>query len=247
MSTLLSTPCYIIVVQDNESSEYYYHKVLPSWQKLGINPIRFIATEPNTLPSWPLNFSKEGCRQKVFDEKGIVKEFTPTEKACWYSHYRLWKKAASRNRRMLILEHDAMVVNPAYIVDKPDYDFWQLGKFMCAYFISPELARWLCYMIEQGEEIITLGPMGFLFDFTRPHRTFVYKHPSGRDWKTRWTVSPGKWVYGVKQAYSYQVKNTIQHWEGTAAEPYAKEFEVLFKYAPELIIDSAPTAANPAA
>lgn len=234
----MTTRCFVIVIRNHPASERYFKTILPSWTNIGWYLERFDATTPDSLPSWPLNFDPDGCKQKAFTDRGFAKQFTPTEKACWYSHYLLWKKCAEMNERILILEHDAMVVDPSLIKDRPDYDFWQVGTFLSAYFIAPELARWLCYKLEQGEKVITLGALGFLHDFTKKHRKFVYLHPSGREWKTRWTENLHPIHYGVKQAYIPEVKNTIDHWEGTAAEPYADEFGRLFKYRPELIIES---------
>jgi len=135
------------------------------------------------------------------------KDFTPSEKACWYSHYTMWKRISTTNERSLIIEHDALLLDE--IADDVSKDFMKFGTHMEAYVMSPELATYLCTRIEEGTVIVTLGPQGFLHDFTIPRRN------TGRPWNIDFTVR-----HIVRQLYDESLGLTINHWEGT---PYEDE------------------------
>jgi len=193
---------YAIVIRGNETSENYWERVEPSWLKQNIHPTRFDAITPDTLPCGPLVFHAAGCQMD-----GIMnKEFTPTELACWYSHYTLWKRISESNERSLVLEHDALLLEE--FVDNPTLDFYKLGAHMEAYVMSPELATYLCKRLEEGTIIVTLGPQGFLHDFTIPRRN-THHRP--------WVIE-----YGIKtivrQLFDESLGITINHWNGTPYE-----------------------------
>lgn len=171
MNHLSELPTYMIVIEGNETSEYYADYVTPLWNKLDINITRFSAVTPNTLDNYSLVF---GNRQ----DNNVTS--TPTERASTCSHYLLWKKCIELNQRIFILEHDAypepMVGDNFYDDDR--YDYYGFAPGNAAYVINPTFARYMCNMLESITicggtlaQIHHLGnkePWKLLHNFTKP-------------------------------------------------------------------------------
>ena len=133
---------WMIQIPDNPISMYYRGRVEQSWWDHGYHINYFNAVTPETMSKFKfLNFDKK---------RGTI-EFTPTEKAVWYSHVEMWARA--RRRPILIIEHDAMLLKPI-----PDELFHQhqmivFGKTYneehgiyqklpgLAYYLTPTIAR----------------------------------------------------------------------------------------------------------
>ena len=74
----------MIRVKGHETSEAYANYCAESWRKHNFNFRFYDAITPATVDAQSgLTFGKKGRR-----------ELTPTEKACFYSQYNLWKKCA---------------------------------------------------------------------------------------------------------------------------------------------------------
>lgn len=153
--------CFIIVIRDNKTSEFYYNKVLPIWNEIGIYPKRFDAITPNNLPSEPLKFHKNYAAKYAF-MKG--KQFTETEKSCFYSHFLLWKKCVELNKKILILEHDTVPFNPKLLFYREPVWFKTFDKgAMGCYVIDPFFAKLgILRILNQG---VCSGPLGELQHF----------------------------------------------------------------------------------
>ena len=99
---------FMIVMKDNPVSMYYRGRVEESWTRAGYKLEMFDAVTPETLhkqePQFKFGIKKVG--------RGAPRELTDTEKAIWYSHRALWKLAASKRGPIIIIEHDAMLVEP---------------------------------------------------------------------------------------------------------------------------------------
>lgn len=94
----------MIVLSDCPKSQYYSKICVERWEELGYNISLFEGTTPDTL----------GDELEFLDAKGTSgKPFTPTEKAIWYSHFRLWQT----------------VKEPTYIIEHDTYPFRKLPKF----------------------------------------------------------------------------------------------------------------------
>jgi len=89
---------WMIQMPNNPRSMYYRGRVEESWKDYNLNFFNAITPEDNDKNY--LDFAKK--RGKI--------EFTPTEKAVWYSHVEMWARA--RSKPILIIEHDAMLVEP---------------------------------------------------------------------------------------------------------------------------------------
>lgn len=94
----------MIVLSDCPKSQYYSKICVERWEELGYNISLFEGTTPDTL----------GDELEFLDAKGTSgNPFTPTEKAIWYSHFRLWQT----------------VKEPTYIIEHDTYPFRKLPKF----------------------------------------------------------------------------------------------------------------------
>jgi hypothetical protein len=139
---------WMIQIPDNPISMYYRGRVEKSWREYNLKFFNAITPENNTKDY--LNFGKK--RDKI--------EFTPTEKAVWYSHVELWAKA--RTKPILIIEHDAMLYEPI-----PD-DIWE-SDMACighcyrngerktlaglSYYLTPKVARNMVAGVKQTKNI----------------------------------------------------------------------------------------------
>lgn len=204
---------YIIVVKDNPASEYYYNLVLPLWHQLGIQPTRFDAHTPQTI-SPDLIFGD--CYFAGYDGKGHKKQHTPTEKACFSSHYALWNKCWDNGSRMLILEHDAYPVDSSRIFDNEDFAFYGLARGMGAYVIAPSLAGVLVDRIQYHKDVIDTGPLGFI--------DYACRQQFKRGIRKEMKMSAGDirdMNMPVRHAFNPQYGLTIDHYTGTDLESTA--------------------------
>tara|TARA_R110002167_G_scaffold159508_1_gene355138 strand:- start:2090 stop:2695 length:606 start_codon:yes stop_codon:yes gene_type:complete len=100
-------PVYVITMTHNSISRYYTNRIKESWFALGYSNLKFVeAIVPETIKDRcpiKLNFDKIRRGKKVRD-------FTPTEKAVWYSHYYLWRRIRRLKRNAIIIEHDNMLL-----------------------------------------------------------------------------------------------------------------------------------------
>lgn len=204
---------YIIVVNGDRASEYYYNLVLPKWHQLGIQPKKFNACTPTTI-SPDLTF--DYCNFYGFDGKGYRKQYTPTEKACFSSHYMLWNMCWELGSRMLILEHDAYPLNLQKICDDEQYDFYGLARGMGAYVISPSLAGILVDRIQTHKDVIDTGPLGFI-DYVCEYRSElgIRKELRMRAGEASNLNMP------VRHVFNPEYGLTIDHYTGTDLEQTA--------------------------
>jgi len=94
----------MIALSDCPKSQYYSKICVERWGELGYNISLFQGTTPDTL----------GDELEFADIKMTSKTpFTPTEKAIWYSHFRVWQT----------------VKEPTYIIEHDTYPFRSLPEF----------------------------------------------------------------------------------------------------------------------
>lgn len=96
----------MIYLPHNEVSVFFKDRVMPSWNRNGYHVDLFEGTVPADLKDLDiLDFVY------LPDRKIEVKrrDFTETEKAVWYSHYRLWEKCVELNEPIIVIEHDSQL------------------------------------------------------------------------------------------------------------------------------------------
>jgi len=94
----------MIALSDCPKSQYYSKICVERWEELGYNISLFEGTTPDTLGD-ELPFAE---RKQT---SGNV--FTPTEKAIWYSHFRLWQS----------------IEEPTYVIEHDTYPYRRLPDF----------------------------------------------------------------------------------------------------------------------
>ena len=208
MNSLHQLKSYIIVVRDNEPSEYYYNLVLPKWHDLGIFPERFEATTPDTLCE-ELEFGV--AHFNGFDYKGYKKTITPTERACFCSHYRLWQRCWELGERILILEHDAYPYSPEHIIDDPSMDYYSLARGTGAYIISPQLA---CYFLLSLDKSPYVEDTNLAWIDRQMWQSNLQKL---RKWKAH-MVDRDEMEMPVRHAFNPKYGLSIDHYGGTELE-----------------------------
>lgn len=136
----------MIRVKDDPVSEAYANYCSRSWEGFDL---RFhAAVTPETLDE------HSGL---TFGRRGNGRALTPTEKACFYSQYNLWKKCATEGAPILILEHDAWLENPSAIQFNPHLEVQFFGQHaMEAVMFHPRFAKRL---IKYCEKNPVSGPM----------------------------------------------------------------------------------------
>ncbi len=95
---------YVIGMSNNGISKSYQATVNKKLKILNQDVEHWEATTPATIPSGPLKFADT-------KRKTIGSNVTPwhsTEKAVWYSHFRLWQHLTHKDRAWII-EHDSYV------------------------------------------------------------------------------------------------------------------------------------------
>jgi len=105
----------MIAITGCPKSQYYSSICLDAWSKLGYEVEWFEASIPDTI--------KDLCELTFAENKWSGYAFTPTEKAIWYSHYRLWKTVEEPT---YIIEHDTYPMNRL-----PEFSDKPCGIFSC--------------------------------------------------------------------------------------------------------------------
>lgn len=169
----------MIVIEGDEKSEYYHDYCKPSWENIGVNVERFKAITPSVLHKQKdLKFAKYSASPK-YVIKNLNVEITNTEKACFYSHFRLWQESVFLNRPILILEHDCILQDPLKLWYNADYGiiFYDRAA-MGSYVIQPRFAKDLIEHMFSVE--ISNGPYSHIETFAvknnRLHEVVNVKH-----------------------------------------------------------------------
>lgn len=153
--------CYMIVIDDDVASNYYYEYCKSSWNSAGIAVNRFSAITPSQLSLYnELKFSKYSSSLKYVN-KNIKAEISETEKACWYSHFSLWANCAFSKKPTLVLEHDSFLLdhNKLWRDDKYGIIFYDKAA-MGSYLLQPWLASILVNNALMSN--ISYGPYWFI-------------------------------------------------------------------------------------
>lgn len=194
----------MIRIPNNPVSERYAQKASASWE--GFNLRYYDAITPETLST------QSGL---TFGKRGNSRELTDTEKACFYSQYNLWKKCATENVPILILEHDAWLQKPSAINFNPDLQVQFFGQHaMEAVMFHPHFAKRILNHVARHP---VSGPMtlvdGLLGYFNRqeqsrygiPHARYMGKHAP------------------VHSLIDPDIGTTVQHPSGTTVDRLKKD------------------------
>ena len=97
---------YVITIMDNERSVQVADRCIRSGAKFGIDIEKFVATIPSDDPE----IQAKNLDIPIDGFKEIYSRFENCLSA-FLSHYRLWKECMELNQTIMILEHDAVIVD----------------------------------------------------------------------------------------------------------------------------------------
>lgn len=189
---------FAIVIKNHNTSEFYFSKVKPLWNSLNVFPEVFNAITPDNIPEKKLKFRKNYAH-KYAAIGG--KQFTETEKACFYSHFTLWNKCVELNQKILVLEHDNIPFNPSLMTfnDEIWFKSFDIGAMGC-YVIDPFFAKLaINRVLAQG---VCSGPLGELQHF------FCGNH---RTSESSFVVREGRYFYNVVSSNYICASTQIYH------------------------------------
>jgi GR25 family glycosyltransferase involved in LPS biosynthesis len=190
----------MIVIDGDERSEYYHDYCKQSWEDIGVSVQKFSAVTPKDLPRQrELKFAQYSTSPK-YVARNLKVEISPTERACFYSHFRLWQECVFLNEPILVLEHDTLLEKPENVWYEEEFGMICYDKAaMGSYVINPWFAKRLVehmYSIE-----INNGPFAHIRRFAELEKI---DHLYVND------VHP-KYNPASNQVMSKKYGNTIQH------------------------------------
>lgn len=202
----------MIVIKENEASNYYANYCIESWKKIGLEVKIFDAITPKDLPK--LNDIKwiKYSIQKKYKKLKINAEITETERACFYSHYFLWKKCANMNIPIMVIEHDSYLESPDNLWFDTNYDMIFYDKAsMGSYVIMPWFAK---MVIDYMKNIkIGFGPYALLYNCAKENGVLEkLVNTSHREYKA-----------ASNQVMSDTYGNTIEHFCNSNPELFNPE------------------------
>jgi hypothetical protein len=209
---MLFENCFMIVVEDSEASNYYASYCIPSWEKAGLKVKKFPAITPKTLVKQKeLRFTKYSHARKYLN-LNLKAEITDTEKAVWYSHFKLWQECCFLNQEILIMEHDSFLEHPEKLWKNDNYGIIFYDKAaMGSYAIKPWFAKKLVEVSMDTE--ITAGPYSFIHGFAL-HEKIVDKVVNS---------SHKKYVPCSNQVMSSKYGNTVEHYCNIHPEHWSQD------------------------
>ena len=197
----------MIVIENDERSEYYHDYCKPSWESIGVTVNRFKAITPKTLHRHnDLKFARYSASLK-YVEKGLKVNITETERSCFYSHFRLWQESVFLNRPILILEHDCILQDSSKLWYNDLYGiiFYDRAA-MGSYIIQPWFAKDL---IEHMYEIkIISGPYAHIERFANKNNRM----------KELVNVKHDLFIPAADQVMSVKYGGTIDHYSNDKDE-----------------------------
>lgn len=94
----------MIKMTRNPISEMYSRICIESFNHFKHKVKTYEAVTPKDL------YLKDELKFGKKDSRKEIRDFTPTEKAVWYSHYELWKKCIKLNKPIIVVEHDSKLI-----------------------------------------------------------------------------------------------------------------------------------------
>lgn len=200
----------MIKVDGDKVSESYYNYCAPSWN--GFNLRTYQAVTPDYLDGTSVAL---GARINFGQKNG--RDLTPTEKACFYSQFNIWVKCAMEEVPILVLEHDAYLMNPSQIIYDPRFQVTFFGQHsMEAVMYHPKFAKVLVdYCVSEK----VTGPMSAvdrLLGYTRPGEQSRYARPHAR------FIGPAA---PVKSVLDPKLGTSVEH-DGTTADRAEKDHDL---------------------
>jgi|TARA_R110000782_G_scaffold2315_5_gene9237 hypothetical protein len=202
----------MIRIKGDVVSEKYVRYCKDSWTGFGLR--YFDAITPKDLPNIK-SMLEPGQKELTFGKRGNGVDLTDTEKACFYSQYKLWLKCANENVPILVLEHDAWCAKPGHISYNPHLQVQFFGQHaMEAVMFHPEFCKKIINHVSKNP---VSGPMtlvdGLLGYFNRGEQS-RYGIPHAR--------YMGK-LAPVHSVIDRSIGTTVTHPSGTTVDRLKKD------------------------
>lgn len=190
----------MIGMSDDDVSNYYMDITIPSWEDVGISVMLYDAITPKTLSEYNYLTFEYNKSYKYISEN-IKKDITATERACFYSHVEILKMIEKKDQEFIILEHDALLVDPDELFrvfkTRHRYDLMYFGQAIESYWMSKSAIS--KYLRKLKHDVVDAGPMGMIeYILNRPKAYKRWKYPTQI----------------TKQVYNPNIGQTINHYEG---------------------------------
>jgi len=188
LTSKITDNLWMIQIPDNEVSQHYAVQTIPTWE-CDVN--LFDAFTPTAMPDY-LDFG-------VFWGQ---REFSPTEKAGFYSHLELWQLCYEQDKPIAVVEQDVVRVQRDMPIigdffafaDFDNYDEWQnyctrfnghpywggQGEALCpvthAYYMTPDVAETLFYTL--SEQTLTKFVDDYMWEFMGQDKSKIVNYAS---------------------------------------------------------------------
>lgn len=133
-----------------------------AWEEQNFKVNHFEAVTPDTMDDYLIFDVKRRNKR----EHNPIVEFTPTEKAIWYSHYSLWEKCLVSDKPFVIIESDVIPIGDFPLEWEVEY-----MKYFCRSSSPDRYSTTIKYTPAAGY-IITPKGASRLIEFTH-HRPII--------------------------------------------------------------------------
>jgi hypothetical protein len=170
----------MIYLPKNKVSVKYRDIVKHSWLNAGYEIDFEEGVTPNTIKKYPkLNFGKKTSGRNA------GREFTPTEKAVWCSHYMMWDIASRKSKPLIVAEHDVMLlkhIEKADIEKLPIMGLCHMGLLSNKPEKGYRISAGGCYMLtpEIGKKMVDSLPKKIEFNSDAYIHNFISRYGSFR-------------------------------------------------------------------
>ena len=171
---------YIITIDNIICEKYLYHSKNEIFGALGELPKPFLGMDEDyiyALDDWPDRKYLTFTENKATTVGSPEKPWSASEKACWYSHFSLWKLLVRKQEYAWIFEHDVLI-DSGFLPDPQDlYGSDHVVMFGNkvgsgeAYCASPKLLA--CWIEEAQKEPLRYQVDTWMYDWFNHHPEHV--------------------------------------------------------------------------
>ena len=137
---------WMISLLDRVDVKPVRQQALDTWYEQGVDINFFDAVTPDEITSLPIKLNL--TRKEKMTYYGGPVDFSPTEKAIWYSHVLMWKYCIEVNRSICVIEEDCQLIRewPQFFMVYKLAGFCYDSKDItpaAGYIITPNTAKYL--------------------------------------------------------------------------------------------------------
>lgn len=228
----------------NETSVKYAERAVNSFRNTDLEIEVVQCVTPSTIhdQDFKLNFGINDSNKWIGKERKI----SPTEEACFASHFREWKRIVDQGHRHIIMEHDAYLWEGmedkfnALMQFSNTIAMWNAGIAMECYTMSPAMAEINWSNFDQNvtptfdgtsvgmKRTVTAGPMAELLTSAKLYE-IMYPRVSDE------VINPSSWMY-PDNTYSNKIGlgRDVKEWKRYHGETGTQNAPVTQVYCPNV-------------